>query len=278
MDYPLLARMPDGTARETAAPAPAASPEPVITARSAYLRPGLRGPAVHAAADARRTARRRHRPADHPVGRAAVLAHLTGWLMPHARTRLRRRPDRDWTAGCATARCPTPPTTAVAARAPAIAAAVSGPALAAHVTGAMRAALDEGRWACDAHEPQWLAPAWQWAGLLDELRTWDRDHPGAGPHPRTQDLEARYSRAIPGRTCAEQAATVQRWHDAAQRDPGTLRAVAFGVRSPSAVERAVGARTAGADWDQRLADALTDFPDSSWAPGQLRAAPPEGGQ
>jgi hypothetical protein len=91
--------------------------------------------------------------------------------------------------------------------------------------------------------------------------------------PRTQDLEAWYSRAFPGRTCAEQATTVQRWHDAAQRDPETLRAVAFGVWSPSAVERAVGAPTTGANWDQRLADALTDFPDSRRALEQLRAVP-----
>ena len=277
MDYPVLARMPDGTARETAAPAPAASPAAIIAARSASCAPGcgtspctlrqMRAAQQSAARDPRVTL----------WAELAVLAHLTGWLMPMA--------GPAFAAGLAATNgrlrdCSLSHAVddAVASRTPAIAAAVSGPALAAHVTCAMRAALDEGRWACDAHEPQWLAPAWQWAGLLDELRTWDRDHPDAGPHPRTQELEARYSRAIPGRTCAEQAAAVQRWHEAAQRDPGTLRAVAFGVRSPSAVERAVGARTTGADWDQRLADALADFPDSSWALEQLRAVPPESEQ
>jgi hypothetical protein len=158
---------------------------------------------------------------------------------------------------------------AVASRIPAISATVSGIALAAHVTDAMRAALDEGRWACDAQEPQWLAPAWRWAGLLDELRTWDRDHPGTGQHPRTRDLEVRHSRAIPGSTCAEQAATVQRWHDAAQRDPEILRVVALGVRLPSGVEQAVGARISDPEWSLRLAAALADFPATDWVSAQL---------
>jgi len=277
MDYPVLARMPDGTARETAGLAPAASPAAIIAARSASCAPGC--PASPCTLRQMRAAQQGavRDPRVTLWAELAVLAHLTGWLMPMAGpafaaalTATDRR-LRDCSLSHAV-------DNAAASRMPAIAAAVSGPALAAHVTCAMRAALDEGRWACDAHEPQWLTPAWQWAGLLDELRTCDRDHPGAGPHPRTPELEARYSRAIPGRTCAEQAATVQRWHDAAQRDPDTLRAVAFGVRSPSAVERAVGARAADADWDQRLADALTDFPHSSWAPGQLRPVPPEAGQ
>jgi uncharacterized protein len=274
MDYPVLARMPDGTAREIAGVMPAVSPAAIIAARSASCVPGcgaapctlrqMRAAQQGAARDPRITL----------WAELAVLAHLTGWLMPMA--------GPAFAAGlaamtgrlrdCALSHAADE---AVASRVPAIAAAVSGPALAAHVTAAMRAALDEGRWACDAHEPQWLAAAWQWAGLLDELRTWDRDHPGGGPHPRTQELAVLYSRAIPGSTCAEQAATVRRWHDAAQRDPDTLRAVAFGVRAPSAVEHAVGARTTGGDWDQRLADALADFPDSSWALEQLRGVPPE---
>ena len=48
MDYPLLARMPDGTARETAVPAQTASPEPVIARRSPTCGPGCASPAGHA--------------------------------------------------------------------------------------------------------------------------------------------------------------------------------------------------------------------------------------
>jgi hypothetical protein len=276
MDYPVLARMPDGTARETAGLVPAASPAGIIAARSASCAPGcgtspctlrqMRAAQQGAARDPRITL----------WAELAVLAHLTGWLMPMA--------GADFAAGlaamndrlreCALSHAVDE---AVASRIPAIAAAISGPALAAHVTNAMRAALDEGRWACDAHESQWLAPAWQWAGLLDELRKWDRDHPGAGPHPRTQDLLARYSRAVPGRTCAEQADTVQRWHDAAQRDPETLRVVAFGVRSPSGAEQAVGMRIADPDWHRRLTAALADFPASDWVPAQLGPLQTEAG-
>ncbi len=62
---------------------------------------------------------------------------------------------------------------------------------------------------------------------------------------------------------------MQRWHDAAQRDPGTLRAVAFGIRSPSGLERAVGARISDPDWHARLAAALADFPETGWVPAQL---------
>jgi hypothetical protein len=207
----------------------------------------------------------------------AVLAHLTGWSMPMPGLvpagELTGMGDR--LRDCALAQAVDE---AVAARTPVSATRVSGPALAAHVTAAMRGALDEGRWTCDPHEPRWLAPAWQWAGLLDELRAFDRDHPGGGPHPRTPELQARYARDIPSATCAEQAAAVQRWHDTAQRDPQDLHAVAFGVRTPSAVEQAVGARAASPDWDQRLADALADFPDSGWALEQLRVVPAEAGR
>jgi len=272
MDYPVLARMPDGTARETAGLAPAVSPAGIIAARSASCAPGcgvspctlrqMRAAQQAAARDPRITL----------WAELAVLAHLTGWLMPMA--------GPAFAAGlaamngrlrdCALSHAADE---AVASRIPAISATVSGIALAAHVTDAMRAALDDGRWACDAHEPQWLAPAWQWAGLLDELRTWDRDHPGTGPHPRTQDLQARHSRPIPGSTCAEQAAAVQRWHDAAQRDRETLRVVALGVRSPSGVEQAVGPRIADPDWNPRLVAALADFPATDWVPAQL--APPD---
>jgi hypothetical protein len=276
MDYPVLTRMPDGTARETAGLVPAASPAGIIAARSASCAPGcgtspctlrqMRAAQQAAARDPRITL----------WAELAVLAHLTGWVMPMAGPALAAAlaPMNGRLRDCALSHAVDE---AVASRMPAISAVVSGPALAAHVTGAMRAALDEGRWACDAHEPQWLAPAWQWAPLLDELRTWERDHPGAGPHPRTQELEARHSRAIPGRTCAEQADTVQRWHDAAQRDPQELHAVAFGVRSPSGAERAVGMRIADPDWHRRLTAALPDFPGTDWVPAQLVVPATEAG-
>jgi hypothetical protein len=277
MDYPVLARMPDGTARETTIRAPTASPAAIIAARSASCPPGcgtspctlrqMRAAQQGAARDPRITL----------WAELAVLAHLTGWIMPMAGPALAAAlaAMNGRLRDCALSQAVDD---AVASRTPAIAAAVSGPALAAHVTGAMRAAFDEERWACDAHEPQWLAPAWHWAGLLEELRAFDRDHPGDGPHPQTRELEARHGRAVPGRTCAEQAAAVQRWHEAAQRDPRTLRAVALGVRSPSGLERAVGARIADPDWHAGLTVALADFPDTGWVPAQLEVPDGDAGQ
>lgn len=133
----------------------------------------------------------------------------------------------------------------------------------------MRAALDEGRWVCDTHEPQWLAPAWQWASLLDELLAWDREHPGGGPHPGTRDLQAQRSRVIPGTTCSGQAAAVQRWHDDAQRNAKVLHAVAFGTRTPAAIERAIDAHATDVGWEQRMSAVLADFPGSDWVPALL---------
>jgi hypothetical protein len=272
MDYPVLARMPDGTGRETSAPVAAVPPVAMITARSLACPPScgmvpctlrqIRAAQNAATADPRITL----------WAELSVLAHLSGWLMPMpgpgfaadlATTDPRLR-------DCALAQAVDD---AVASRIPVIAARVSGPAVATHVTTAMRAALDDGRWACGKHEPHWLAPAYQWAPLLDELRTYD--HSGSGRHPDTADWEHRYGRAIPGGTCAEQAAAVQRWHDTAQRDQQVLREVAFGTRDPSALEQAVGARMSDAEWEQHLTDALTDFPGTGWAIEQLRPPPAE---
>jgi hypothetical protein len=161
---------------------------------------------------------------------------------------------------------------AVAARIPVISAGISGAALAVHVTAAMHAALDDGRWLCDQHEPQWLAPPYRWALVLDSLQAHHRRDPGAGPHPRTAEWEAAYARAIPGPTCASQLQTVQRWYDTGQRDHQQVRAVGYGTRPASAIERAVGARAADQDWEQRLTDALTAFHDCRWPLDYLRPA------
>jgi hypothetical protein len=161
---------------------------------------------------------------------------------------------------------------AVAARIPVISVRLSGAALAVHVMAAMRVALDDGRWLCDQHEPQWLAPPYQWALVLDSLQALHRRDPGAGPHPRTAEWQAAYSRAIPGPDCAGQLQTVQRWYDTDQRDLQQVRAVGYGTRPAPAIEQAVGARAADPDWDQRLADALTAFRDCRWPLDYLRPA------
>jgi hypothetical protein len=193
----------------------------------------------------------------------SVLAHLTGWTMPMPgpalRTALAATEPR--LRDCALSHAVD---AAVASRIPAVSSSVSGPALAVHVTAAMRAAVDEDRWLCDRQEPQWLAPPYRWALVLDTLRSYGQADPGGGPHPRTAEWETGYSRGIPGQTGASQLETVQRWYDADQRNQQQLHAVAFGTRPATAVEHAVGTRASDQDWEQRLTDALAAFQQCRW--------------
>ena len=271
MDYPLLTRMPDGTSREVAGPAPAASPSSLITSRSLTC-----GPECWAAPCTLRQVRAAQRAAiaDPRItvwAELSVLAHLTGWLMPAPGPALAAAlaAMTSRLRDCALAHAVD---AAVASRTAVISARTSGAALAVHVTTAIRTALDDGGWVCDQHEPQWLAPPYRWALVLDSLQALHRRDPGAGPHPRTAEWQAAYARAIPGADCASQLQTVQRWYDTDQRDPQQIRAVGYGTRPASAIEQAVGARAADQDWEQRLADALTAFRDCRWPLDYLRPA------
>jgi hypothetical protein len=161
---------------------------------------------------------------------------------------------------------------AVGFRSPVISARVGGRALASHVAAAMHAALDEDRWLCHQQEPEWLAPPYRWALALDSLRAQHRRDPESGPHPRTAEWEATFSRAIPGQNCASQLETVQRWLDTDQRNQQEVRAVGYGPRRVSAIEQAVGARAGDPDWEQCLAGALTAIQDCSWPLDLLRPA------
>jgi hypothetical protein len=270
MDYPVLARMPDGTDRESASPAAPASSAALAGSRSAACPPACAAsPCSLGFIRAAQNSLTRD-PRITLWAELAVLGHLAGWPMPV--------PDQATLAAdllaldprlrdCAIAHAVDD---AVAARVPAItpppaggAATGSGAlgtaALAAHVAAAMRAALGDGHRACQPDEPQWLASAWQWERLLAILESWERDHPGSGPHPETASWQARLGRRIPGVTCAQQCAAVWSWHTSAQRDPRAITAAVFGHRTPSAIEQAVGARATDPDWNARLAGALADF-------------------
>ena len=271
MDYPLLTRMPDGTSREISHPAPAASPTTLITSRSPTC--GLDCRASPCTLRQVRAAQRAaiRDPRITMWAELSVLAHLTGWAMPmpgpafaatlaEMESRLR---------DCALSHAVD---AAVAARIPVISSRTSGPALAVHVTAAMHATLGEDRWLCEPQEPQWLAPPYRWALVLDSLRACHGRDPSAGPHPRTAEWEAAYARAIPGPTCASQLQVVERWYETDQRDQQQVHAVAYGTRPASLIERAVGARAADQDWEQRLADALSTFRDCRWPLDHLRPA------
>ena len=272
MDHPLLARMPDGTAREAACGAAGtASPAAVTSARS-----GTCGADCIGRPCTLRDMRAALRALDRYPGIAlwaeiAVLSHLTGWPMPIPRAPLldllRALPAR--LRDCALSHGVD---AAVAARTPLICARVSPPALASHVATAMRARVTRGMWMCPQEEPAWLAPAYQWVLLLDALTAGDPAQDGRGldarirnwPDALTRDLEESYGRAIPGDTRARQAATVQRWHDSGLRDAAAVRAVAFGLGTPSAIERAIGASATDDDFGLRLADHLEQFANCEW--------------
>ncbi len=272
MDFPLLAQMPDGTSRETAAQAATATPAGVVRPRSITCgadcvgRPcTLRDMRV-----AQRTLD--EYPAIRLWTQLSVLAHLAGWPMPVPRTALlsllQLMPSR--LRDCAISNGVD---AALGVRVPVIAGRVSPVGLASHVSTAIRSRLSRGTWLCQREEPKWLAPAYQWTLVLDALKSADRKNPGAGRHPRSPEWERTYGQAIAGDTCARQVGTVQRWYDGAQRDGWEVRAVAFGVGSPSDIERAVGARAEDDDFEERLTDHLDQFVDCRWPRLYLTSGP-----
>ena len=271
MDHPLLARMPDGTAREAAGgTGGTASPAAVTSARSGTCGAGCIGRPCTL-----RDMRAAQRALDRHPGLAlwtelAVLSHLTGWPTPIPRAPLldllRAMPAR--LRDCALSHGVD---AAVAARTPLVCARVSPPALASHVATALRARVTLGMWMCPQEEPVWLAPAYQWVLLLEALTSGDPAQ--NGPDARTRDWEDSYGRAIPGATRAHQAATVQRWHDNGLRDADAVRAVAFGLVTPSAIERAIGASATDDDFGPRLADQLEQFADCGWPHLYLKQQP-----
>ena len=275
MDFPVLAVMPDGTARESGADAVTASPAAVVSPRSATC-----GADCRAAPCTLRDMRAAQRVLDETPGlvlwaELAVLAHLTGWLMPLPAAgndlglRLAGLAGSARLADCAVSHAVD---AAVACRVSVSSARVSPAALAGHVAAALRRWIgDRGR-ECSFPEPQWLAPAFRWALILDDLKTLDRREPGAGRHPQSASWEQSCGRPIPGDTCARQIGVVQRWYDADQRDARQVRGVAFGTVDPAAVERAVGARASDEDWEQRLSEGLAEFHDCRWPLDYLRGS------
>jgi uncharacterized protein len=272
MDFPLLARMPDGTGREAAGQADTATPAGVVRPRSITCGADCAGRpcTLRDMRVAQRTLD--EYPAVRLWAELSVLAHLTGWPMPVPRTALlsllQMMPSR--LRDCAISHGVD---SAISVRVPVIAGRVSPVGLASHVSTAIRSRMSRGSWLCQREEPQWLAPAYKWTLVLDALKTADRKNPGAGPHPRSSEWERTYGQAITGDTCARQVGTVQRWYDGAQRDVWEVRAVAFGVDLASGIERAVGARAEDDDFEERLTGYLDQFVDCRWPRLYLTADP-----
>jgi DNA helicase HerA-like ATPase len=281
MDFPVLVAMPDGTARETATAAVTASPASVVIPRSVTC-----GADCQARPCTLRDMRAAQRGLDALPGlvlwaELAVLAHLTGWSMPlpaasgDLAARLASLDAGSRLVDCAVSHAVD---AAVAARTPAFSGRLSPDLLAAHVAGALRRWLAHRGRDCTFPETQWLAPAYRWALILDDLKTLNRQTPGAGRHPRSADWEQATGCTIPGETCEHQIGVVQRWYDLDQRNVGGVWCGAFGTTSPSAVEGAVGAVIGAADWGQRLSAALADFHDCCWPLDYLRGSATPGSE
>jgi uncharacterized protein len=154
MDFPVLVKVEDGTAREAASPARTADTSAVVRPRS-----GSCGGECAARPCTLREMRGGQRVLDTVSwlrlwSELAVLAHLTGWPMPAptpaALAALRAQPAR--LTECAVSHAID---AAVAAR-PGIARPAS---LAAHVAAAIRARTTRSAWLCLPDEPEWLLGA-----------------------------------------------------------------------------------------------------------------------
>jgi hypothetical protein len=73
-----------------------------------------------------------------------------------------------------------------------------------------------------------------------------------------------YGQSVPGATCAAQLAAIQHRLAEGQRDRAQVRVVAYGTRTPAAIEGAAGARRSDDDWQQRLTAVLAWFRDCRW--------------
>jgi DNA helicase HerA-like ATPase len=275
MDRPVLIQVPDGTGRERIRVSPTRTVDDLIGRRS-----GLCGTECSAVPCSLRQMRNAQRSAEDSGwltlwAELAVLGHFTGWGTPLPdRRRLRQLSTmparlRDCTLAHAIDH-------AVAIRsAAAIAPVAAPPALAHHVADSMRGMRDGVR-SCASEEPEWLARPYRWVLVLDELAAAVRADPGAGPHPRMDEWNARYGAHLPPVPGAGQLALVRSWFDTDTRDPTALAVVAYGAGDRSAVERAVGARRADADWNDRLEAALASFYECRW-PLRYLTGPTQGG-
>jgi hypothetical protein len=267
MDYPVLARMPDGTDRELSTPVGTPDPGPVIGRRSPSC-----GPDCQASACTLTQIRAAQRavindPRITVWAELSVLAHLTGWTMPRPGDELsddlRAIPAR--LRDCAFSHAADQ---AVTVRIPAFSERISPGELAAHVTAAM-SHLTTGQWLCDTEEPQCLAPPYRWTTVRDELE--QAVHDGRTErHQASSEWERQYSQPIPGATCAEQYETVDRWYQRDQRDRDALTIIAWGTRTPTAIEQTAGTTRSSEDWPQQFDAIIEPFDSPRWPANYLR--------
>ena len=300
MDYPVLARMPDGTSREAAWagrvaaaaagaaararaaghaggtwPAPGAGRGAGVACATSLIdvRSPSCGPACQASPCSLRQVRSAWRagledPRITLWAELAVLAHLTAWPTPALQADFRN----DLLAIDARVRdCVIAHACDLAARSRSavIAARVDPVALAAHVASALRSMAVGGHRCPRSEGQQWLAPACQWDLVVDDLARAVREGAHARRHPRSDEWELALGHYIPGLDCSAQLETVREWQRRAW-SRADRRTLIFGTGSPSAVEKAVGIRASERDWQSELAYVLDDaFTGERWELGYL---------
>ena len=124
-------------------------------------------------------------------------------------------------------------------------------------------------------EPQWLAPPYRWALVLDSLRARHRPRSRRRAAPPHRRLGSAYGRRSPATPAPASSTPSSAGTTPTSATSQRLRAVSYGTRPATAIEQAVGARATDPDWTQRLADALAAFRDCRW-PRTTCAPPPPG--
>jgi hypothetical protein len=252
MDYPLLARMPDGLRRQGGRPTPSA--DPLVGRFSAACGDECR---------ARACTLREMREAERTLGdrtlalwaELAVVGHITGWPVPEPgpllRAALGSLPRRR--RECAIAQAVS---AAVDGRAGALLATMTPAELGAHVAQCLRAQLDG--LTCPSPEARWLGLPYRWSPLRRELRDF-LDAQSAGRPAAEPDVavwEAAFGVRVPGQSPQERFQHVVRWSHADRADHDLRRRLLLGAGDPSSLERAVGCRHGEATWKERFEGAL----------------------
>jgi uncharacterized protein len=291
MDYPVLARMPDGSSREAAwavgtgreaawavgtggtgglgaGAAGLASAASLIDVRSPSC-----GPACQASPCTLRQIRGAWRagledPRITLWAELAVLAHLTAWpvpaLQPDFRDDLLAIGPR--VRDCAIAHaCDL----AVRSRSAVIGPRVDPVALAAHVASVLRSMAAGGHRCPQSEGQRWLAQACQWDLVVDDLAKAVREGALARRHPHSDEWELALGHYIPGLDASSQLEAVREWQRLAW-SRADRRALIFGTGAPSAVEKAIGIRASDPDWQSELACVLDSaFTGERWELGYL---------
>jgi uncharacterized protein len=274
MDYPVLVRMPDGTAIEDTGTATMrlGTPAVLVTPRSRTCGPDC----VASPCTLRDMRTAQHTLTEHPAlvlwAELAVAAHLTGWGPPlpgrGLKETLNGLPTR--VRDCAISHAVD---AAVAARSTVIPATSSPGQLADHVTTVLRAQV-HGDSICAHEEIGYYAAPYRWCLILEELQRAHSMEPDAGPHPSTGDWQTRYKRLIPGDSLAQQLQQVTAWWDREQRDRTAIAVALWGTGLPSPIETATGARRDDNAWPERLREAAAELTNTGSLLGSYSPARP----